>query len=70
MVCRRAYHGKTGKGGYGAVDISGLCFPDDQFIRNYTRLVPDIKDLVAYGIGVSEVQEDIPLVENSGELRP
>ena len=35
----------------------GFAFPDDQFIRNYTRLVPDIKDLVAYGIGVSEVQE-------------
>jgi len=35
----------------------GFAFPEEDFVRNYTRLVPDISDLVVYGVGVSDVQE-------------
>ncbi len=35
----------------------GFAFPEEDFVRNYTRLIPDISDLVVYGIGVSDVQE-------------
>ena len=35
----------------------GFAFPDEDFIRNYNRLVPDFSELVQYGIGFSDVQE-------------
>ena len=34
-------------------------WPDDAFIQSYARIVPDIRDLAAYGLGLSEVQDTL-----------
>ena len=57
-MCRRTYNGKN----WPEVDtllvkFPDFAFPDEDFIRTYKVLVPDISDLVQLGIGIWEVQE-------------
>ena len=33
--------------------------PDESFVRNYARLVPEIKELSMYGLGLSEVHDTL-----------
>lgn len=33
--------------------------PDDRFAEGYSRVVPDIRDLATYGLGLSEVQDTL-----------
>ncbi|CAE6960708.1 unnamed protein product [Symbiodinium sp. CCMP2592] len=41
------------------ITFPGFELPDEVFIRNYARIVPDIKELAAYGIGLSDVRDTL-----------
>ena len=37
----------------------GFVTPDDDFIESYASLVPDIRELTRYGIGLTDVEETL-----------